>query len=72
MSIKWSDIEKYMRETEVVNEEEIEEKKEEIKPIIIKKDIKPIIANILNTVGFALLILLMVVLTYKDIIRLIK
>ena len=39
---------------------------------IIKKDIKPIIANILNTVGFALLILLMVVLTFKDISRLIK
>ncbi len=39
---------------------------------ITRKNIKPIIANILNTIGFGLLILLMIVLTFKDIGRLIK
>ncbi|MDO8492745.1 MAG: site-2 protease family protein [bacterium] len=38
---------------------------------IIRRRIKPVIANTLNTVGFALLITLMVVITYHDIIKLI-
>lgn len=33
--------------------------------------IKPVVANALNTVGFALLILLMLVVTYNDIVRLV-
>ncbi len=36
---------------------------------IIRRPIKPVVANAFNTVGFALLILLMVVVTYKDIVR---
>jgi len=36
---------------------------------IIRKPIKPIIANTINAIGFGLLILLMIVVTYKDIIR---
>ncbi len=36
---------------------------------IIRRPIKPAIANAVNAVGFALLILLMVVVTYKDIAR---
>ncbi len=36
---------------------------------IIRRPIKPVIANSVNAVGFALLILLMVVVTYKDIIK---
>lgn len=39
---------------------------------VTRKNIKPIVANILNTIGFGLLILLMVVLTFKDIVKLIK
>ena len=38
--------------------------------IIIKKEIKPAVANWLNLVGFGLLISLMLFVTYKDIIRL--
>ncbi len=37
---------------------------------IIRKKIKPIVANTLNTVGFALLLILMLVVTYGDIVRL--
>ncbi|MGB8815801.1 MAG: RIP metalloprotease RseP [Minisyncoccia bacterium] len=39
---------------------------------VFRREIKPIIANILNIIGFALLILLMAVLTFKDIAKLIK
>lgn len=38
---------------------------------IIRRRIKPVIANTLNTIGFALLLTLMVVVTYNDIIKLI-
>lgn len=34
-----------------------------------RRPIKPVIANTINTVGFALLILLMVVVTYRDIVK---
>lgn len=37
---------------------------------IIRKPIKPVIANTVNTVGFCLLILLMLVVTYRDVARL--
>ena len=37
---------------------------------IIRRSIKPIIANSVNAVGFGLLILLMIVVTYKDIAKL--
>ena len=37
---------------------------------IIRKKIKPIVANSLNTVGFALLLILMLIVTYGDIVRL--
>lgn len=37
---------------------------------IIRRPIKPVIANTLNAVGFGLLILLMVVVTYRDIAKL--
>ncbi len=37
---------------------------------IIRRPIKPVIANTVNTVGFGLLILLMIVVTYKDIAKL--
>ncbi len=37
---------------------------------IIRKQIKPIFANTINTIGFFLLILLMVVVTYRDIAKL--
>ena len=40
--------------------------------MITRKKIKPIIANSLNLIGFALLILLMLVITYKDILKLFK
>jgi regulator of sigma E protease len=40
--------------------------------MISRKKIKPVIANILNLVGFSLLILLMLVITYKDVLRLFK
>jgi regulator of sigma E protease len=36
---------------------------------VIRRPIRPTIANTVNAVGFALLILLMVVVTYKDIVR---
>lgn len=36
---------------------------------IIRRPIKPVIANTVNAVGFALLILLMVVVTYRDIAK---
>lgn len=36
---------------------------------IIRRPIKPTIANTVNAVGFSLLILLMIVVTYKDIVR---
>jgi regulator of sigma E protease len=38
---------------------------------IIRRPISPKIANTLNTIGFVLLLLLMVVITYKDIVKLI-
>ncbi len=37
---------------------------------IIRRPIKPVIANTINAIGFGLLILLMVVVTYKDIVKL--
>lgn len=37
---------------------------------IIRKPIKPIVVNSINAVGFGLLILLMVIITYRDIVRL--
>jgi len=37
---------------------------------IIRRPIKPVIANTLNAIGFSLLILLMVVVTYRDIAKL--
>ncbi len=37
---------------------------------IIRRPIKPVIANTVNAIGFGLLILLMVVVTYKDIVKL--
>ncbi len=37
---------------------------------IIRKPIKPIVANTINTIGFSLLILLMVFVTYRDIVNL--
>jgi regulator of sigma E protease len=37
---------------------------------IIRKPIKPVVANTLNAVGFGLLILLMIVVTYRDIVKL--
>ena len=40
--------------------------------IIIRRRIKPIIANWLNLIGFGLLISLMLFITYKDILRLFK
>jgi regulator of sigma E protease len=39
---------------------------------IIRRRIKPAIANWTNTIGFALLILLMVFITYKDVLKLLK
>ena len=36
---------------------------------IIRRRIKPVIANSLNIIGFGLLILLMVVITYHDIVK---
>jgi|GEM_PF-38081 len=39
---------------------------------VMRKEIKPIVANILNMIGFSLLILLMIVLTFKDVTGLIK
>jgi regulator of sigma E protease len=40
--------------------------------IIIRKKIKPVIANWANTIGFGLLISLMIFVTYKDILKLFK
>jgi regulator of sigma E protease len=40
--------------------------------IITRKNIKPIITNWANGIGLALLMLLMVIITYKDIVRLIQ
>ena len=37
---------------------------------IIRRPIKPVIANTINAMGFVLLILLMVVVTYRDVVRL--
>ena len=37
---------------------------------IIRKQIKPVVANALNTVGFILVIGLMLVVTYRDIVNL--
>ncbi len=37
---------------------------------IIRRPIKPVIANTINTIGFGLLLLLMVIVTYKDIVKL--
>ena len=37
---------------------------------IIRRPIKPVIANTVNAIGFGLLILLMIVVTYKDIVKL--
>ena len=37
---------------------------------IIRRPIKPVVANTINSVGFALLLLLMVVVTYHDIVKL--
>jgi regulator of sigma E protease len=39
---------------------------------VIRRKIKPIYANVVNTVGFVLLMLLMVVVTYKDIAKMFK
>ena len=39
---------------------------------IIRRRIKPVIANWTNTIGFVLLILLMLFITYKDILKLLK
>ncbi len=36
---------------------------------IIRRQIKPVVANTVNAIGFSLLILLMIVVTYKDIVR---
>lgn len=36
---------------------------------IIRRPIKPVVANTMNAIGFALLILLMIVVTYKDIVK---
>ena len=36
---------------------------------LIRRPIKPVVANTFNAIGFALLILLMVVVTYKDIVK---
>ena len=36
---------------------------------IIRRPIKPVIANTVNAIGFSLLILLMIVITYRDIIK---
>ncbi len=36
---------------------------------VIRRPIKPVVANTINTVGFGLLLLLMVVVTYKDVVR---
>jgi regulator of sigma E protease len=38
---------------------------------VIRRPIKPVVANTVNAIGFGLLILLMVVVTYKDIAKLI-
>lgn len=38
--------------------------------VIIRRSIKPIVANTVNAIGFGLLILLMAVITYKDIAKL--
>ena len=40
--------------------------------VVIRKRIKPVIANWLNLIGFGLLIALMLFITYKDILRLFK
>ena len=40
--------------------------------VVIRRRIKPVIANWLNTIGFGLLIALMLFITYKDILRLFK
>ncbi|MFA5651880.1 MAG: site-2 protease family protein [Candidatus Paceibacterota bacterium] len=40
--------------------------------VIIRRKIKPVIANLLNLIGFALLISLMLFITYKDILKLFK
>lgn len=40
--------------------------------VIIRRKIKPVIANWLNLIGFGLLIALMLFITYKDILRLFK
>ncbi len=39
---------------------------------VIRRKIKPIYANVVNTVGFVLLMLLMVVVTYKDIAKMFR
>lgn len=39
---------------------------------IIRRRVKPTLVNIINTVGFALLMLLIVVVTYRDIVKLVK
>jgi regulator of sigma E protease len=39
---------------------------------ISRRKIKPVIANWVNTVGFVLLMLLMIVVTYKDIVKILK
>ena len=36
---------------------------------IIRRPIKPIVANTINTIGFVLLMILIVVVTYKDIVK---
>ena len=36
---------------------------------IIRKPIKPIVANTINTIGFGLLMILIIVVTYKDIVK---
>jgi regulator of sigma E protease len=36
---------------------------------VIRRPIKPVVANTINTIGFALLILLMIVVTYRDIVK---
>jgi regulator of sigma E protease len=39
---------------------------------VIRRKIKPVYANTVNTIGFVLLMLLMVVVTYKDIVKMFK
>jgi regulator of sigma E protease len=39
---------------------------------VVRRRVKPTLVNIVNTVGFALLMLLIVVVTYRDIVKLVK